>query len=186
MFFYRLLGKQSPATNLRFTGQIYKAFRAIRGTTTVLVKMASQIRFLIPIFLCLCCSAYVTHTSLEFRFQVKDGQLVAAPNSSFAIRHLKPSAIDNNDDIDNEYYDDISNAVTMVTPWDKSDPQNGTPKDNIPLYIMTFCSVTVSANGWSSAGVIPALEMAVYDVNHRNDILAGYELVLLIKDSQVK
>ena len=53
------------------------------------------------------------------------------------------------------------------------------------LYLMGFASIKIGANGWSSAGVIPAIEMAVADVNARDDLLADYELFVDMKDTEV-
>ncbi|RDD36457.1 Gamma-aminobutyric acid type B receptor subunit 2 [Trichoplax sp. H2] len=44
----------------------------------------------------------------------------------------------------------------------------------------------VHSIGWDASGVIPAVEMALEDINNRSDILAGYKLKLLWKDTQGK
>ena len=54
------------------------------------------------------------------------------------------------------------------------------------LYLMGFGAIDIeNEGGWSSAGVIPALQMAIDDVNAREDILPEYELVMDMKDSKV-
>ena len=54
-----------------------------------------------------------------------------------------------------------------------------------PLYIMGYASVDIDKTGWSSAGCIPAMQMALHDINARDDLLPGYELVVDLKDTKV-
>ena len=52
------------------------------------------------------------------------------------------------------------------------------------LYLMGFTSVTGPV--WPGGGaVIPAFEMAVRDINERSDILDGYRLNLILRDTMV-
>ena len=53
------------------------------------------------------------------------------------------------------------------------------------LYIGGLFGVDTSRGGWNSAGVIPAVQMAIDEINNSSDILKDYYLELLIKDSQV-
>ena len=53
------------------------------------------------------------------------------------------------------------------------------------LYLMGLVTVEIGSAGWSSAGVVPALQMAMRDVNARQDLLPGYELRLHMKDTKV-
>lgn len=53
------------------------------------------------------------------------------------------------------------------------------------LYIGSFFGVDIKKDGaWSSAGVIPAVEMALEHVNNDNSILAGYTLDYIWRDSK--
>ena len=71
---------------------------------------------------------------------------------------------------------------TDVTPYVNS---MGISTGRVPLMLIGMASVAIDDTGWSSAGVIPAVEMALYDINRRNDILPGYELLWNIQDTQV-
>ena len=53
------------------------------------------------------------------------------------------------------------------------------------LYIGTFYGVNVSSKGWSSQGVMPAVQMALDHVNRDPSILPGYELYEDSRDSKV-
>lgn len=55
-----------------------------------------------------------------------------------------------------------------------------------PIHVMGFASINIEADGWSSAGCIPAIEMALHDLNARPDILADYELRVDMKDTRVR
>ena len=52
------------------------------------------------------------------------------------------------------------------------------------IHVMGFAEIDSAS--WSGSGVIPAIEMAVEDVNSRPDILPGYELNVIMKDSKVR
>ena len=53
------------------------------------------------------------------------------------------------------------------------------------LYIGTFYAVSVSSKGWSSKGVMPAVQMALDHVNKNQSILPGYTLQEDWRDSKV-
>lgn len=53
------------------------------------------------------------------------------------------------------------------------------------LYIGGLFGLDTSRGGWNSAGIIPAVQMAIDEINNSSDILRDYHLELLIKDSQV-
>ncbi|ELT89459.1 hypothetical protein CAPTEDRAFT_22458, partial [Capitella teleta] len=54
------------------------------------------------------------------------------------------------------------------------------------LHLMGFASISVETSGWNSAGCVPGIEIAIADLNDRDDILAGYELVVDMKDTRVR
>lgn len=54
------------------------------------------------------------------------------------------------------------------------------------LLIGGLFDIDTSRGGWNSAGIIPAVQMAFDDINNRSDILDGYRLELVIKDSKVE
>ena len=43
----------------------------------------------------------------------------------------------------------------------------------------------IKSIGWDAGGILPAVEMALDDINNRSDILQSYKLNLLWKDTQV-
>ena len=53
------------------------------------------------------------------------------------------------------------------------------------LYIGGLFGIDTSRGGWNSAGIIPAVQMAIDEINNNSDVLRNYHLELLIKDSQV-
>ena len=53
------------------------------------------------------------------------------------------------------------------------------------LYIGGLFGIDTSGGGWNSAGIIPAVQMAIDEINSNTEILKDYHLQLLIKDSQV-
>ena len=53
------------------------------------------------------------------------------------------------------------------------------------LYIGTFYGVNVSSKGWSSKGVMPAVQMALDHINRDRSILRGYMLYEDWRDSKV-
>ena len=53
------------------------------------------------------------------------------------------------------------------------------------LYIGTFYGVNISSKGWSSKGVMPAVQMALDHVNRDQTILSGYTLHEDWRDSKV-
>jgi hypothetical protein len=55
----------------------------------------------------------------------------------------------------------------------------------IPLTLAGFASIDILDGGWSSAGCIPAIDMALRDVNTRTDVLDEYELGWVMKDTRV-
>ena len=57
------------------------------------------------------------------------------------------------------------------------------PKET--LYIGGLFGIDTSRGGWNSAGIIPAVQMAIDEINNNSGILKDYHLELLIKDSQV-
>ena len=81
--------------------------------------------------------------------------------------------------------DDLVPGVTTSAQQDTTPPPSPATGGKIPLHVMGFASINISADGWSSAGCIPAIEMALEDVNQRQDILQDYHLHVDIKDSQV-
>ncbi|XP_067038730.1 gamma-aminobutyric acid type B receptor subunit 2-like [Acropora muricata] len=52
------------------------------------------------------------------------------------------------------------------------------------LYIGGLFGLDTARGGWSSAGIIPAVQMAIDDINNSSKCLKDYHLELLIKDSQ--
>ena len=60
-----------------------------------------------------------------------------------------------------------------------------TLSDTEDLYIGTFYDVSVSSKGWSSKGVMPAVQMALDHVNKNQSILPGYTLHEDWRDSKV-
>lgn len=52
------------------------------------------------------------------------------------------------------------------------------------LYIGAFFGVNIT-DGWSTAGVISAFEMALHHVNNNPNILTDYELKYVWRDSKV-
>ena len=53
------------------------------------------------------------------------------------------------------------------------------------LYIGGLFGIDTSGGGWNSAGIIPAVQMAIDEINNNTEILKDYHLQLLLKDSQV-
>ena len=53
------------------------------------------------------------------------------------------------------------------------------------LWIGAFFTVDISDGGWSSAGVLPAVEMALEDVNNSTEILRDYTLKMDWRDTKV-
>lgn len=60
---------------------------------------------------------------------------------------------------------------------------NSTSK--IDLYIGGFFAKNIKDGGWSSAALIPALEMALDHVNNDSNILVDYQLKYVWRDSKV-
>lgn len=52
------------------------------------------------------------------------------------------------------------------------------------LYIGGLFGIDTSRGGWNSAGIIPAVQMAIDEINNDNEVLKDYHLKLLIKDSE--
>jgi len=52
------------------------------------------------------------------------------------------------------------------------------------LYIGGLFGLDTSRGGWNSAGIIPAVQMAIDDINNSSEYLKDYHIELLIKDSQ--
>ncbi|XP_078359757.1 gamma-aminobutyric acid type B receptor subunit 1-like isoform X1 [Oculina patagonica] len=52
------------------------------------------------------------------------------------------------------------------------------------LFIGGLFGIDTSRGGWNSAGIIPAVQMAIDEINNSSEILKDYHLELLIKDSQ--
>lgn len=53
------------------------------------------------------------------------------------------------------------------------------------LYIGGLFGIDTSRGGWNSAGIVPAVQMAIDEINNSSEVLKDYHLELLIKDSQV-
>lgn len=53
------------------------------------------------------------------------------------------------------------------------------------LWVGVFSTVDTSGGGWNSAGVLPAIEMAVEDVNNDSSILTDYTLRMSWRDTKV-
>ena len=53
------------------------------------------------------------------------------------------------------------------------------------LVIGGLAGIDIYEEGWSSAGVIPAIELALERVNNHSDILKDYHLDIEWKDSRV-
>lgn len=54
------------------------------------------------------------------------------------------------------------------------------------LQIGGLFGIDTSKGGWSSEGIIPAVQMAFEDINNSTDTLKDYKLELLIHDSKVR
>jgi len=54
------------------------------------------------------------------------------------------------------------------------------------IWIGAFLTVDVSAGGWSSEGVLPAIEMAIEDVNNDSSVLVNYTLSMRWRDTKVR
>ena len=74
-------------------------------------------------------------------------------------------------------------SYVLLTISNKTDHRNSTTK--IDLYIGGLFGVNVKNGGWSTAGVIPALEMALEHVNSDPGILVNYQLKYVWNDSRV-
>ncbi|XP_077992097.1 gamma-aminobutyric acid type B receptor subunit 2-like [Glandiceps talaboti] len=59
-----------------------------------------------------------------------------------------------------------------------SNPSSG---EKIPLYLGTFFSL---GGNWEGGGIVPAVEMALSQVNERDDVLLDYELRMVWNDTQ--
>lgn len=58
-------------------------------------------------------------------------------------------------------------------------------KSKIDLFIGGFFGVNITEGAWSSAALIPILEMALDHVNNNSNILADYRLKFVWRDSKV-
>ncbi|XP_070563127.1 gamma-aminobutyric acid type B receptor subunit 2-like [Ptychodera flava] len=67
-----------------------------------------------------------------------------------------------------------------------SDPANagGTAGEDVELAIAGLMPISTPNGGWNAAGVVPAIEMAIEDVNKRQGVLDGYKLNLYLSDDQ--
>ena len=74
-------------------------------------------------------------------------------------------------------------SYVLLTISNKTDHGNSTTK--IDLYIGGLFGVNVKNGSWSTAGVIPALEMALEHVNSDPGILVNYQLKYVWNDSRV-
>ena len=62
--------------------------------------------------------------------------------------------------------------------------ENSTSK--IDLYIGGFFGKNIKAGAWSSAALIPVLEMALDHVNNDSNVLVDYQLKYVWRDSKVR
>ena len=53
------------------------------------------------------------------------------------------------------------------------------------LYLGGLFGLDTNNGGWNSGGIVPAVQMAIDEINNSSAILKDYRLELLIKDSQV-
>ena len=74
-------------------------------------------------------------------------------------------------------------SYVLLTIANKTDHRNSTTK--IDLYIGGLFGVNVKNGSWSTAEVIPALEMALEHVNSDPGILVNYQLKYVWNDSRV-
>ena len=74
-------------------------------------------------------------------------------------------------------------SYVLLTISNKTDHGNSSTK--IDLYIGGLFGVNVKNGSWSTAGVIPALEMALEHVNSDPGILVDYQLKYVWNDSRV-
>ena len=74
-------------------------------------------------------------------------------------------------------------SYVLLTIANKTDHGNSMTK--IDLYIGGLFGVNVKNGSWSTAGVIPALEMALEHVNSDPGILVNYQLKYVWNDSRV-
>ena len=72
-------------------------------------------------------------------------------------------------------------GLTLIGPWFLSFIQSATLDLNVGAYF----EINTTNRGWNSAGVWPAVQLAVDHVNKRDDLLPGYNLKLNVKDSRV-
>ena len=78
--------------------------------------------------------------------------------------------------------------LTLLCHWlmgHLSFATSSTSNETKPLFIGGFYGVNVSSKGWSSEGVIPAVQMALDHVNSDPSILSGYTLHQHWRDSKV-
>ena len=69
----------------------------------------------------------------------------------------------------------------LLTSTAKSDNS----KSKVELYIGGFFGKNIKAGAWSSAALIPVLEMALDHVNNDSNILVDYQLKYVWRDSKV-
>ena len=72
-------------------------------------------------------------------------------------------------------------GLMLIGPWFLSFIQSATLDLNVGAYF----EINTTNRGWNSAGVWPAVQLAVDHVNERDDVLPGYNLKLNVKDSRV-
>lgn len=66
-----------------------------------------------------------------------------------------------------------------------SNVQSDNSTSKIDLYIGGFFAKNIKAGGWSSAALLPAMEMALDHVNNDSTILEDYQLKYVWRDSKV-
>ena len=53
------------------------------------------------------------------------------------------------------------------------------------LFAITRVVIDIDDGGWDGVGIVPRLEMAIRDINARDDVLPGYRLHWKLLDSKV-
>ena len=130
--------------------------------TSKYFPQANMTTYFRPIICCLMCQTYLT-IDLRFILTVKMLTNTHFPQANMA-RYFR---------------------LIICCLWSTSstNPDNSTSKTD--LYIGGFFGVNITDGGWSTAGVIPALEMALDHVNNDSNILGDYQLKYVWRDSKV-
>ena len=128
------------------------------------------LHFLIQAYILVC---FLNPSTCEIMLEV-----TTETSSLTFLTSVEPDALPKSHGTSNPFIDpSASRAAEFLYPSTRNESLR-------PLYLMGFGAINIIA-GWSSAGIVPAIEMAIKDVNERADILPGYQLILDMKDSTV-